>query len=107
MTAPSRLSRLELIERVVEQGSSEDVREVLRWCWRKLYPDAMKLDAIAKELGVSRERVRQVEAKALRKLRGALGRNPELAEAMREWIGERVTSGGGYGMPGTERRHTP
>ena len=40
--------------------------------WSGSMEPAMTLDQVAAELGVSRERVRQIENKALKKLRAAL-----------------------------------
>lgn len=49
-------------------------------------PDGCKLAEVGVELGVTRERIRCIEAKAMRKLR----RNPFALELLEEIVGERI-----------------
>ena len=44
---------------------------------RRLRDEAVTLEALGKELGISKERVRQIEHKALQKLKSALDRRVE------------------------------
>ena len=47
---------------------------------RRLSEDGATLESLGVELGISKERVRQIENRALEKLRGALERgNPDMA----------------------------
>ena len=46
----------------------------------------LRLDDIADLMGVHRERVRQIEAQALRKLRAVIERQPELRDALLEML---------------------
>jgi RNA polymerase sigma-32 factor len=51
---------------------------------RRLSEDGATLESLGNELGISKERVRQIENRALEKLRGALVRgNPDMADQQR------------------------
>ncbi|MBS0423026.1 MAG: RNA polymerase sigma factor RpoH [Proteobacteria bacterium] len=76
---PSRILEKEQIKHLREKGLQQSLaclddrsRHIIeaRWLREK---DTATLHDLAEELGVSAERVRQIEAKALQKMRGALG----------------------------------
>ena len=59
-------------------------RERLIITQRRLSEDGATLESLGNELGISKERVRQIENRALEKLRGALVRgNPDMADQQR------------------------
>lgn len=75
--------RQELRKELEKQMSGLTEREQkvlkLRFGWET--GEEMTLEAVAKEMGVTRERIRQVEAKALRKLKA-----PERSKGLRDYL---------------------
>ena len=72
------------VQRLAIRRSLESLPEVERRVLELRFGfdgESVSLEAIGKELGISRERVRQVEGQALRRLADELGGNAELADA--------------------------
>ena len=75
-------------EWIAEALESLNARETLIIRKRRLAEDTMTLEALGKELGISKERVRQIEHKALDKLKKslvAIAGDPEESGLMPEW----------------------
>lgn len=58
------------------------------------YGTAMTLEEIAQVLGVTRERVRQIEAEAFRKLRRQARKNPEFSGIVADLVSRRGVENG-------------
>ncbi|MCA8886048.1 MAG: sigma-70 family RNA polymerase sigma factor, partial [Hyphomonadaceae bacterium] len=69
MEAHDNIARAELVHEAMNELSDRE-RLIIRE--RKLEEDAVTLEALGERLGISKERVRQIEGNALEKLRRAL-----------------------------------
>lgn len=65
---------------------------------RMRYAQEMTLDAVGNEIGVKKERVRQIEAKALRKLRYTEGAGYVIRNGVKAYINVRILKGIEQGM---------
>lgn len=63
----------------------------------------LKRVVIARELGVSVQRVEQIERRALGKLRAAIAEDPDLAESLEAALGEALARAVGPIFPGRQR----